>query len=356
MIEVFSNGLKFSYWTDASITRSLSNIAAGFQLSLVNQNGQGNRIRFFSGDLIEIDIDGIGAIKGFVGPLSVSFGEGSETLSVTGYEMTCDLVDCCVTQKMEWNDRKADQIIKDICSEFGISFYNPNNVDFGAAIKNFSIDPGTKAIDAISKICRSRGLLPCSNGMGKVFVIKPSDCPRGPKLAQGVNIVSATASYNANALYSDYFVYGTGKAKKEIQAHVSDPTVRKRPLVIVDTDAIDKETVTARAEWERSIRRARGISYSISVKGWKRDETHLWEPGIICAIESSTLLVDDPIDMLVSQVSYSFGQDGENTTLVLVPVDSFEPEPETKKPQANKSPKRKAVNVWSQIKKTVQKK
>lgn len=353
MIEVFSNGMKFDAWTSVGITRSLGNIAAGFNLRLMNHDANGQRVRLFSGDLVEIDIDGVGAVKGFVGPLSVGFDDGSADLSVRGYEITCDLVDCCATSQMEWLDKSADRIIADICREFGVNFYNPYGVDFGAAIKNFSVDPGTRALDAISKLCRQRGFLPCSNGMGKVFVVKPSDCPRGPKLEEGVNMFSASAGYNANALYSDYYVYGTGDAKKKIMAHKSDPTVRNRPLVIVDSDAIDKDTVEARAAWEMSIRRAKSISFNVFVKGWRRDDVHLWEPGLICSIVSPTLFVDDPVDMIVSQVDYDWGSDGESTNLTLVPVDSYEPEPEAQKPQKVSSKKQKTPNVWAQISKAV---
>jgi prophage tail gpP-like protein len=355
MIEVFSNGLKFAYWTGVSVTRSLGNIAGAFNLQLISQNGQGQRVRLFSGDLVEIDLDGVRVLKGFVGPLSVSFDESSEALSVSGHEMTCDLVDCCSTKQMEWRDKMVDRIIGDICSDFGISFYNPFGVDFGAPVETFSVEPGAKAADAISKLCKIRGLLPCSDGMGKVFVIKPSDCPRGPKLAQGENIVSAAATYNSEALYSDYYVYGTGKAQKRIQAHRHDPSVRTRPLVIVDTNSIDKKSVEARAEWEMSIRRAKGISFNIGVSDWMRDDgRRIWEPGIICAIDAPALLLDEPVDMIVSQVTYSFDvSSGKTAMLTLVPIDSFEPEPETKKPQANKSPKRKAVNIWTQVEKAV---
>lgn len=355
MIEVFSNGLKFGYWTGVSVTRSLGNIAGSFNLQLVSQNGQGQRVRLFSGDLVEVDLDGVGVLKGFVGPLSVGFDESSETLSVSGHEMTCDLVDCCCVKQMEWQNKTVDRIVSDICSEFGINFYNPFGTYFGKPIDVFSVDPGTKAVDAISKLCKIRGVLPCSDGMGKVFVVKPSDCPRGPKLAQGENIINASANYNSEALYSDYYVYGTGKAQKKIQAHRNDPTVRNRPLVIVDVNSVDKSSVEARAEWEMSIRRSRGISYNISVKDWMRDDgSRIWEPGVICTIDAPALLLDEPVDMIVSQVTYTFDmQNGKSSVLTLVPIDSFEPEPETKKPQANKSPKRKAVNVWAQVEKTV---
>lgn len=354
MIEVFANGLKFDYWTSVGISRSLGNIAASFRMQLTNRDSDGGRLKLFSGDLVEIDINGIGAVKGFVGPLSVSFDEGRTALSVSGHEMTCDLVDCCATKQVEWLDKKGDRIIKDICSEFGLNFYNPQNVDFGAEIKAFSVDPGTRALDAISKICRQRGFLPCSNGMGKVYVVKPSACTRGPKLAEGVNMFSASADYDSGALYSDYIVYGTGSAKKQVKAVKKDSSVRYRPLVIVASDAVDQDTVDARAAWELSIRRAQSIRYTVSVKGWMRDDSHLWEPGLICSMESPTLFIDEPVDMLVSQVDYDWSGNGEDTRLTLVPVDSYEPEPEAEKPKKQPAPKQKASNVWAQIKKAVQ--
>ena len=354
MIEAFSNGIKFDYWTSVSVSRSLGRIAASFRMNLTNHDAQGGRVKLFSGDLIEVDIDGIGALKGFVGPLSLSLDERGGNFSVSGHEMTCDLVDCCTTRQMEWLDKDAGQIISDLCDEFGLKFYNPQNVDLGISIKKFSVDPGTRAVDAISKICRQRGILPCSNGMGKVYVVKPSGCPRGPAIVEGENIVGIRADYNANALYSDYYVYGTGKADKKIVAHRQDPSVRNRPLVIIDSDAVDKDSVEARAAWEMSIRRAQSISYQVSLKGWKRDKQNLWEPGLICTLESPSVLVDDPVDMIESEVDYSWSNSGEDVELTLAPVDSYEPEPETEKPQKVISPKAKSVNVWEQIKRTVQ--
>lgn len=350
MIEVFANGLKFAYWTSATINRAVGNIAAAFSLTLTTKQAGGERVQLFPGDLVQIDVDGVPAVKGFVDKISSSYSAGSHSLTVSGFELTCDLVDCCVEAPLEWTNAKMDKIIADICGKFGIGFYNPMGVDCGEPIKKFSIDPGTKAVEAIGKLCKERGVLPCSNGLGKVYLIKPSAAESSAAIREGVNILSANAEVSVGGIYSDYFVYGSGKAKKQIQAHKSDSdVVRYRPLIIVDANATEKATVEARADWEKSSRKAKSMNLKFSVNGWTA-EGKLWQPGTLCSVYSPAVFIDDEIELLISQVSFSLGASGSVTNLTLVDPQSFEPQPETKKAEKNATVK---TDVWATIKKAV---
>lgn len=349
MIEVFANGRKFAYWTAASVARSIDHIAATFSLTLVARSENSDNVHLFPGDSVEIAVDGEKVLSGFVDKFSTSFSQGSHQVNVSGNEKTIDLSDCCIESPFEWENKKMDEIIRSICARFGIRFDNRYGVDVGKPFARFAVEPGSKAIDTLSKLCKERGVMPCSDGRGTVFLFTPEKAPRGPMLRQGENLVSASVDLSLSDRFSKYTVYGTGKAKSKAVGVANDQDVqRSRPFVLVDSNSIDKDKVQARADWECRVRKAKSMSINASVVGW----THsggLWEPGTICSFIAPELFVRFPLDLLVSGVEYSWGSEGQVTNLTLVQPDSFLPQPETSK--VKKSAK---ADPWASIKKAVQ--
>ena len=61
--------------------------------------------------------------------------------------------------------------------------------------------------------------------------------------------------------------------------------------------------------------------------------------------------MEEPLDLLVSSVDYSWGGGGEITELTLVQPEVFEPQPESKKVKAVKAAK---ADPWKSVKKAVQ--
>ena len=346
MIEVFANGLKFAAWTSANIVRSVGNIAAQFSLSLAGV-AVGESLKLFPGDLVEIDVDGTPAVKGFVEKISSTLSNGSHSITVSGFELTCDLVDCCVEAPLEWTNASVEKILADVCGALGVKFKNSKNVDTGLPISKFSIDPGTRAVESIANICKARGVLPCSDGLGNVFIIDPNGADRGPALVEGENLLSASADISSGGRFSDYYVHGTGKQKA--LSHVKDSDVeRYRPFILVDANATDKSATEARANWEMNNRKSKSLVVRCTVHGWAVDG-ELWSPGKICTVYAPSVFVSDDVDLMVSQVSFSYGSQGSVTNLTLVQADSFIPQPESKKQVFNGA----KANVWSVIKKAV---
>lgn len=348
MIEVFANGRKFSNWTEARVVRSLDRIAAAFSLTLVARSSEGDRVRLFPGDSVSIVVDGVKVISGYVDELSASFSAGSHAISVTGSEKTSDIADCCVESPLEWKDKTMAEIVDSICKAFGLKFSNSMGVDVGKPFSRFSVEPGAKALDTIAKLCKERGVLPCSDGLGGIFLLKPESCSRGPALKQGENLASASVGFSLVSRFSKYSVYGTGR--KKVVGEASDSDVpRARSMVIVDSNAVEKEQVQARADWESRVRKAKSMKFSASVNGWSH-ANGLWVPGVICSLFAPEAFVETPIDLLVSSVEYSWGSSGSVANLTLVSPDVYAPQPESKKKKAKKGAK---SDPWVSIKKAV---
>ena len=348
MIEVFANGRKFSNWTEARVSRSLDQIAATFSLTLVARSSDGGRVRLFPGDSVSVAVDGVRVINGYIDDLKASFSAGSHAVSVSGSEKTSDIADCSIESPLEWKDKTMSEIVDSICKNFGLKFSNSMNVDVGKTFPRFSVEPGAKALDTIAKLCKERGILPCSDGLGGIFLLKPESCARGPALRQGENLVSVSVGLSLVDRFSKYSVYGTGRKKVVGEASDSDVT-RVRPMVIVDSNAIEKEQVQARADWESKVRKAKSMKFSASVKGWSHSGG-LWAPGVVCSLFAPEALVETPVDLLVSSVEYSWSSSGSMANLTLVSPDVYAPQPEMKKKKAKKAPK---SDPWDSIKKAV---
>lgn len=348
MIEVFANGRKFSNWTEARVSRSIDRIAAAFSLTLVTRSSDGERVRLFPGDVVTVSVDGMKVINGFVDDFKASFSSGSHAVSVSGSEKTADIADCSIESPLEWKDKTMAEIIGSICKSFGLKFSNSMGVDVGKAFPRFAVEPGAKALDTIAKLCKERGILPCSDGLGGVFLLKPESCARGPALEQGKNLLSASVDFSLVDRFSKYSVYGTGRKKVVGEASDSD-VIRSRPLVIVDSNSVEKEQVQARADWECKVRKAKSMKFSASVSGWSHSGG-LWTPGVICTLFAPEAFVETPVDLLVSSVEYSWGSSGSVANLTLVSPDVYAPQPEIKKKKAKKGAK---SDPWASVKKAV---
>jgi len=351
MIEVYCNGKIFKYWTAASVRRSLGNIAASFSLTVTGVDLEGGLIDIWPGDVLEIASDGVKLFRGYVRKISPSFSSNGHAISVSGWEKSCDLADCSVVGQVEWNNKDFAGIVSDICRPFGISFENIHGVDVGKPFAKFTAEPGAKAVEVISKLCKERGVLPMSNGFGMLYVFKPERAARGVDLVEGVNVLNASAEYTDEGRFSEYSVYGTGKPKTKVVATRQDEEVsRYRPLVIVDANAIQKESVDLRADWEYSTRKAKAMNVKVGVNGW-RYSAGFYEPGQICTVKLPRLFIKEPVDLMISSVEFAFNGQGEQVNLNMVQPDSYAPQPEKEK--AVKPVKAPKANPWATIKKAV---
>lgn len=349
MIEVLSNGKRFSGWLSASVSRSLSKIAGSFSLSVCPTGGL-DSFGIFAGDSVEIWVDRQICLCGYVDKISGRFSEGSHSVTVSGSERTSDLADCSLLSPLEWRDKDLAQIAGEICRAFGISFSNKNGVSVGEKFKKFSVEPGSRAVEGVSKLCRERGILICSDGLGNVSLLRPDSCPRGPALVQGENLLSASADYSVAERYSKYVVYGSGSAAAKVRAESLDSQIeRPRTLCVVDANATEADKVQARADFERRFRIAKSLNFKCELAGWKA-LGGVWSPGIVCSVRAPACGISDPVDLLVDSVTLSASESGTKTELSLVFPGVYEPQPESRRAKGLKPGK---ADPWAAIRKRV---
>jgi prophage tail gpP-like protein len=353
MINVKVNGKTFTAWDSMSIKKSLDKIADTFTLSLIPSSGDSIPVNVFPDDSIKIFLDDLELFSGYIDEISSSFDNGSHSVSVSGSESTNDLVKNSLESPLEWKNKKADAIIKSICSRFGINFSNPAGVSVGAPIPLFSAEPGRSAFDAIQKVCRLKYLIPVSDGLGNITLFNIKDVRHGPELEQGKNLLSGSSKISTSDRHSKYTVLGTGQAKKKIQASVTDDDIQRyTPLVIIDSSAMTLRAVSSRAQWEARVRAAKGISFDCGVSGWRMDDENLWKPGLLCKITAPSLFLSTGKYFLVSEATLKYDGSGTSTDITLCIKDLFSPEPEETRVAKAKKGKIK-VDKYAEIRKEI---
>ena len=350
VIEVFSNGKRFANWTGARIRRSIDSIAGEFSLEIAWNESDLSSLGLFPGDAVEIFVDRQKVLAGFVEEISASMSGSNYSVSVSGSETTSILADCCLDGG-EFLNKDLASIAREICAKFGVKFENKLAVNIGIPFEKFSVDPGSRAAEVLAKLCRERGILISSDGLGTVYLIDPDSCKRGEPLRQGENLESASMKMSDKDRFKHYVVLGTGQPKMKVKVDVTDSDVKRdKTLVVVDSNTMDKDKVQARADWERSVRAAKSASFSAVVPGWST-ALGVWSPGVVCSFWSPKLGITSEIDLLLNSVTLSFSVGGgSESALELVSAESFRPQPVTSKKVTVKKTK---SDPWKTIEKTV---
>jgi prophage tail gpP-like protein len=262
---------------------------------------------------VKIDADVV--ITGYVGRVMPRYDATSHIITVTGRDRAGDLVDCSAIYKTGgWHGATLLQIVTDLCAPFGIPVIAA--ADVGAPFREFSVQEGETAFDAIHRAAAMRGLLPISDQVGGIVLARAGSGRYQTMLQRPGNILAGAGDYSDDDRYSIYIVKGQRRGTDDDVGQpellssasgrvVDDGVTRYRPLIVVADEQGDKVSFERRAAWERNVRLGKSIRVNISVWGWreKGDKGDLWEPNRLVHIKDPWLWLDD--DLLISGVSYS---------------------------------------------------
>jgi prophage tail gpP-like protein len=128
---------------------------------------------------------------------------------------------------------------------------------------------------------------------------------------------------------------GNPKSLTEIHGAIGDPEItRYRPLVIVAEAQADDAIAEKRADWEIRRRKAEATKATIVVNGWRQqDGGGLWETNQMVSVKAPWLELER--DLIIGEITYTYDDGGEKTSLSLTLPDAFLPE-KVRKPKAAK--------------------
>jgi prophage tail gpP-like protein len=378
------NGREYRGWKSIRVTRSIESISGSFELSVSERwSGLEAPWPIVEEDACELAVNGVPVITGYVDKRSLEYGPEDHSLTVSGRDRAGQLVDCsAVLDSWEFKGINLLTLAERLAKPFGIKVsvgagVNPQGVSLktgkrgsvtgagatgkaaGLKIPNppskFTVNPGDSAFEILERACRQAGILPVSDGAGGLVLTRSGTERTATRLVQGVNILKASADFDASARYSRYVVRGQspgrddwfGKRAAAVSGEAKDLNVRRseRMLLIRPESAPTPDYARNRAQWEAKVRAARADTIRVTVQGWQQGNGELWPINALAPIRSPLLGVDG--DMLITETVFSLDDSsGSLTQITLRRPDAFLPEPTVT--NGGGSP-----NYWDEIKRGV---
>jgi len=193
-------------WKSVEISRQMDAVAGSFSLSLADRSSpDGPVLPLAAGLACEILIGDDPVIKGWINKTSPSFSATDHGIAVSGRDASADLVDCsAVHSPGHFLNQDCLRLASVLAKPFGVPVAAEG--ELGAAIPSFKLEQGETAFEALNRALVQRELLACPDGRGGLVLLKVGSRANDVALAQGVNILSASADYDETDRFSRYLV------------------------------------------------------------------------------------------------------------------------------------------------------
>jgi prophage tail gpP-like protein len=145
--------------------------------------------------------------------------------------------------------------------------------------------------------------------------------------------------------------HGKGKGSKtltQVGGAVKDPEItRYRPKVIVAESQADAAEAEKRADWECRRRIGKSIEAQITVVGWRQADKRLWKINEMVRITAPWLSLDR--ELVIAEVAFGAGSDGQTTGLKLTLPDAFLPEKTRQAKKAGTGTGKAKKDPWADV-------
>lgn len=340
------NGIEYENFTDASCDIRLDALCRSFSFSAAAP--EYTPLPFTGGENCEVIVDGETVLVGHIEVVSVSYDAGSHNISIQGRDNLSDLVDSTLGA-ME--DIRADgltlkKLIEAVIKKLGLSIRvidEANPKAFNMAEDLAAPEPGDNAFAFIEKYSRKRQVLITSNAAGNLVITTNRGIRADGRIqhfigAEDNNVLSSSFTYDITGRYRSYRVVsgqnpvtlnmaGDTDISSIVDQNGSaiDSEIRTgRQLVIVSEAPFGGVDCAARAKWEADIRKARGLTYSVKVPGWRVgiDTGALWQVNRVYQIVDDYAGKFEP--MLCNSITFSYdAQSGSETSLGFVRRNAY---------------------------------
>ncbi len=339
---VFIGDVQYDGWKSFSINRRLDSFSGSFTITLHDRfNEDGSKWPIKPGDSIKMFIGKDKIFVGWVDTLSASASASSRTMSISGRDLTGDLVDCVPKQQGELKNFTLEQLCVEICKPFGIEVQNvvENEPKLEEKFAIWRIKPSETAFETLDRAAKQKGVFLIANDYGQLRITRKGRFRTSTEIVQGVNCLEISASYDNKDRFSEYKVIGQSPGTDKFSGtNVSQPSAtatdkgieRYRPTIIISETNIDQAKAQDRANWENSLKAANSFEVSASVLGFFQQDGRLWRINEIVKVTSPYIgLIKQ--DLLIRAVTFSKSGSGTICAMELTRPDAFNPKKEITK-------------------------
>ena len=330
----------FDGWQAADISKNLESIANQFSLTLFDKfPALRQDWPLKPGVSVKLNINGQRVMTGRIEKLDVSYTDENRGFTISGRSNPGDLVDCMHVGNAEFKNITLEKLAEELIKPFGLKVFlsvEPKIID------KFSVKPGETVFEALDRAARSQGFFFVSTREGNIRLTRAGRARAIDSLEQGVNILSATATYDDSKRHDQYIVKGQtsgladffGEDVSQPEGIAKDLGVnRHRPFIMIAEGNSDAAKSKTRAEWEASSRLARAIRVNAVVQGWTQSEGTIWGINQITNFKSRFLGLNR--DLLIVGVNHTDDTEAGKTTA----IELVDPQAYTLNPELNKKEK-----------------
>lgn len=318
------------------LARNLTELTGSFEITLVDKwRVDQEDFDIKPGLEISCKLGDTPLYKGYIDRLSISLSASSRNLTISGRDITGDLVDCSIIGNNEFNNMTLDAIAKELVKPFGINIIIFSDV--GAPFSKFTVNQGETVFEALERLAKQREMLLTSSPVGNLVFEKKGVVRSSTELIEGVNILQAAVTFDNTERFSEYHVKGQapgllGSANDNTKGKglAKDSGItRYRPTLILSENPADNSGSQKRAQWESSFRAAKAMQVSVMTQGWTQKNGEIWATNQTVHIDCRSLGLKQ--DMLIQRVRFEQSESGRRTELELIRPDAFEFKTELKK-------------------------
>ncbi len=343
------NGRRWEGWTAQRATRGVERCPSGFEVAVTEKfPTEPQDLDIKPGDPVVLSIGPDPVLTGYIDRYEAEIGPSEHTVRISGRAKTMDLVDCSALWS---NNQISGTSVVDLATKLS------GNYDIGVKsqtkqalppISQFNVTLSESPWEIIERAARYSGVLTYDDTDGSLIIADVGATQAGGGLAQGVNAQTASISYSmdqrfakiiavtvAADSYSDVSTSsGTPGGAPTGPANTTDfavdPTVRsvRQKVIVSEQTGNGVNIAKARAEWEKARRLGRSQVLRVVTDSWRDSSGTLWTPNTIVNLNFPVLKLVS-VSWVVSEVTYSRdGDSGTTCTILLMPAQAFQPEPE----------------------------
>lgn len=342
MLEIRHNGIAYTMWESATFNRSLDNNCGQFSITSSNPFNATYPLRI--GDRVQIIVNGISVINGFIDKITASGDMEGHRLNVAGRDKVSDLIDSSVPDSVKSISgpislkAMAERIIAALGAGIKVLDETGGIESFGADDLQ-AAESGQKCMDFLVSFARKRQCYLITNGNGDLVIFKP----RGQKVRTQLlhlhdgannNVKTAELDLDISARFNKYVVRtqsntaadpsaGYNAQAVSVTGSAIDPEIRtSRYLEIQGEQAMSASEGTKRANEESNLRRAKGLTYTATLHGDSQNDGSPWDIGFLVDAFDDYNGVRGELLMFAIATSVDISS-GSVTTIGCSPADAY---------------------------------
>lgn len=329
------NGLRYEGFTDIAVNNAMENFSSSFSFSTTVKENEFGRITndLKLGQEAKVYIDDNIVITGFIEDLDREISENSHSITLSGRDIGGDMIDSNIKQK-SYTQRNfellANLVLKD--NSFSTKIINKVGLLRLEAKETIKTEKGETIFNFLDRYAKKLQVLLKIDANGNLNIIREDDSVVKNMLINNhtsdTNILTSRLKLSTVDRFNVVEIYSQSNNTTHTKTGISqkgtatDPQIRatRRKIVTMDTST-ESKSLKALAEWNITLRRAKGSRYTCRTLGFYSSNKTLWQPNTLVDIIDYDMEVEGTF--LIQGVQFSQSKQGSFTTLEIVEQGAF---------------------------------